>query len=100
MPRGNEMTDSERGGRDIVQLKLRCRESLRSRIEEKAKENGWSINTEINRRLERSFEYDHFERLDCATDAIERTASIFLDYAEQIRKELGDMKDWKREDFE
>jgi len=61
------MTDNERDARDFVQLKLRCRESLRARIEEQAAEHGCSLNAEAVRRLEQSFEHeDIIERLQTA----------------------------------
>jgi hypothetical protein len=50
------MPDNERDARDFAHLKLRCRESLRARIEQKAAEHGCSINAEMVNRLERSLE--------------------------------------------
>jgi chromosome segregation ATPase len=46
------MQKREKG--QIVQLKLRIRESLRSRIEKDAKRSGISLNAEMERRLEAS----------------------------------------------
>jgi hypothetical protein len=52
------MTEHERDAQDSVQLKLRCRESLRARIEKRAAENGRSLNNEMVRRLEQSLEVE------------------------------------------
>jgi Arc-like DNA binding domain len=40
----------------VVQFKLRIRESLRARIEVAARKSGISMNSEIERRLEESFD--------------------------------------------
>jgi len=42
---------------DIINLKLRLREDLRARLEYAAADHGYSMNTEIIRRLEESFRY-------------------------------------------
>jgi predicted HicB family RNase H-like nuclease len=53
---------------DIAQLGLRLPEKLRKKIEAAARTNGWSLNRELVRRLERSFVQQEIE------DAIKRTA--------------------------
>ena len=46
---------AKRAGTDIIQLKLRIRETVRAQLAAAAKRNGVSLNSEIARRLEASF---------------------------------------------
>jgi hypothetical protein len=55
---------------DIVQYKLRIRESLRRRIEQAAKKNGVSANQEMVGRLERSFEQETQRKLDLVAEEL------------------------------
>ena len=48
---------------DTVQFKLRMPEALRARLEKRARANKVSINTEINRRLDASFNAEFFETI-------------------------------------
>jgi hypothetical protein len=45
---------------DMVHLKLRFREELRRQVEESAKNRELSLNSEVIRRLEESFENDNW----------------------------------------
>jgi Arc-like DNA binding domain len=47
---------------DTVQLNLRFPEMLRRLLEREARQSKCSLNTEIIKRLERSFEYDQLRR--------------------------------------
>ena len=49
---------------ELVPLMLRLRESLRKRLEKAAKAHDQSLNTEVNDRLERSFEREQQEARD------------------------------------
>jgi hypothetical protein len=49
---------------DILQYKLRIRESLRRRIEKTAEKNKVSANQEMVNRLERSFDQEHLSDID------------------------------------
>jgi hypothetical protein len=49
---------------DIVQPNLRIREDLRQRLEREARKNQRSLNKEMIRRLERSFEADTVRSLE------------------------------------
>jgi len=40
---------------DMTAMNLRLQETLRKKIEAKQRKNGWSLNREMVRRLERSF---------------------------------------------
>lgn len=55
-----EKSDKARADADIVQFKLRIRESLRAQIEASASASGESMNAEIVKRLEQSFAEDRF----------------------------------------
>jgi hypothetical protein len=48
----------ERSESDTVQLKVRMKEPLRAALEEAARQRGVSLNSEVVRRLERSFEQE------------------------------------------
>jgi hypothetical protein len=52
---------------DILQYKLRIRESLRRRIEKVAEKNKVSANQEMVNRLERSFDQEHLSDIDSVT---------------------------------
>ena len=54
---------AKRAGTDIVQLKLRIRETVRARLAAAAKLNGVSLNSEIARRLEASFTLPQLDEL-------------------------------------
>jgi hypothetical protein len=71
---------------DIIQLKVRMRERLRAQLEREAGRQGHSMNAEIVRRLERSFEE---EKLD---EKIEPYASWFEASQQQYRKILEELR--------
>ena len=48
---------------DIVKLQVRLSERLRRRVEQAAKHNDWSMNTEIVSRLDTSFQKDEQEKM-------------------------------------
>ena len=54
---------AKRAGTDIVQLKLRIRETVRARLAAAAKLNGVSLNSEIAKRLEESFTLPQLDKL-------------------------------------
>ena len=54
---------AKRAGTDIVQLKLRIRETVRARLAAAAKFNGVSLNSEIAKRLEASFTLPQLDEL-------------------------------------
>jgi hypothetical protein len=54
---------AKRAGTDIVQLKLRIRETVRARLAAAAKLNGVSLNSEIAKRLEASFTLPQLDEL-------------------------------------
>jgi hypothetical protein len=76
---------AKRNPTDFAQMNLRLRESLRKNIEFEAKKNGWSLNSELVRRLEKTFVDQGIEAV------IESTA---LKIAQQILQLLqGSLKD-------
>ena len=54
---------AKRAGTDIIQLKLRIRETVRARLAAAAKLNGVSLNSEIAKRLEASFTLPQLDKL-------------------------------------
>jgi hypothetical protein len=66
---------------DIVQYKLRIRESLRRRIEKAAKKNKTSANQEMANRLEHSFDQEQFHEIENVTVGLKaswfRVESLF-----------------------
>ena len=54
---------AKRAGTDIVQLKLRIRETVRAQLAAAAKRNGVSLSSEIARRLEASFTLPQLDKL-------------------------------------
>jgi hypothetical protein len=58
------MPQAHRKPTDIVSPNLRIREELRRRLEQEAKRRAVSLNAEMARRLEHSFELDAMRSLD------------------------------------
>ena len=65
---------------DTAQMNLRLPETLRKKIEVEAKKNGWSLNRELVRRLERSFTNQEVEAV------IQSTAEMV---AIQVKKDMS-----------
>jgi hypothetical protein len=65
----------------MVHVSARMRESLRARLEEAARKNDVSLNTEMMRRLERSFEVDEANSLVTVMNA--GIATIFEETAKR-----------------
>jgi hypothetical protein len=64
---------------DTVQLKLRFSERLRRRLEQAAKHNDWSMNTEIVNRLDESFQHEDQEEMmieKAARDAVQAQREV------------------------
>jgi Arc-like DNA binding domain len=93
---------------DMTHLKLRFREELRGRVEKSARERDISLNSEIIRRLEASFDHEKeraqvrqdrdyflqmFKLLLSVRPSAQQRESI-LEGIEQIERDLQD-KDWK-----
>lgn len=57
---------------DMAAMNLRLSEKLRKMIEVEAKKNGWSLNREMVRRLEKSFVDQHVEQI--VDNAVLKTA--------------------------
>jgi Arc-like DNA binding domain len=88
---------------DIVQYKLRIRESLRRYIEEAAKKNGVSANQEMVRRLESSFERETqrtieswFEHLNEQTRHLGKLVAAYLSHPDGDHVSEKDRRDWFR----
>jgi hypothetical protein len=73
---------------DYAQMNLRLRETLRKQIEGEAKKNDLSLNSELVRRLERSFIDQGVEALIQST-AI-RIAETILEQMKGALKDVGD----------
>jgi hypothetical protein len=83
---------------DYAQMNLRLRETLRKQIEVEAKKNGWSLNSELVRRLERSFINQSVEALiqqavaamatEVRKDLIDHMANI-NEHFDEVAKALG-----------
>ena len=86
---------AERPDSAKAQIKLRLREPLRARLEEEAKRGGFSLNTEIARRLENSLFDDHIGSIVFQDKSVFALANTFatLVRAYQIRKE----KSWQHD---
>ena len=67
---------------DTVQLKLRFSERLRRRLEQAAKHNDWSMNTEIVNRLDTSFQREDQEEM------IERAAREAVQAHQEVTRKL------------
>jgi Arc-like DNA binding domain len=67
---------------DTVQLKLRFSERLRRRLEQAAKHNDWSMNTEIVSRLDVSFQREDQEEM------IERAARDAVQAQQEVTRKL------------
>jgi Arc-like DNA binding domain len=67
---------------DTVQLKLRFSERLRRRLEQAAKHNDWSMNTEIVNRLDTSFQREDQEEM------IERAARDAVQAQQEVTRKL------------
>ena len=74
---------AKRAGTDIVQLKLRIRETVRARLAAAAKLNGVSLNSEIAKRLEASFT---LPQLDELIDRLEKANTPLPLRAQKERK--------------
>ena len=73
---------------DIVKLQVRLSERLRRRLEQAAKHNDWSMNTEIVSRLDTSFQKDEQEKMMAL--AIEQAGSAAATAtAERLIQEFG-----------
>jgi hypothetical protein len=60
-------------GSDLVSPNLRIREELRAKLEHEARTNQISINKEITKRLEKSFENDAVRSIEEAAAGLVRT---------------------------
>jgi hypothetical protein len=67
---------------DTVKLQVRLSERLRRRIEQAAKHNDWSMNTEIVSRLDVSFQREDQEEM------IERAAREAVQAQQEVTKKL------------
>jgi hypothetical protein len=67
---------------DVAQMNLRLKETLRKKIETEAKKNGWSLNQELVRRLERSF-------IDQGVEALIKSTAI--EVAIVVTKNIADL---------
>jgi hypothetical protein len=92
---------------DTVKLNLRFPESLRRLLEHAGKKHQWSMNAEIVRRLEDSFQYEKvfgnertlilLKLISSAVDMIERSTGKPWDYnPEMFEAVLGGIKDIAR----
>jgi hypothetical protein len=75
---------------DIVQYKLRIRESLRRRIEQAAKKNGVSANQEMVGRLERSFELETQRKLDLVAEELAKQTRHLNEFVGILTRLDGD----------
>jgi hypothetical protein len=84
---------------ETVQLKLRFPERLRIRIEAEAEKNERSMNAEIVRRLEQSFEKDDRAALlkDAAAEAIDEALRRILASSDSKTTVQKWLKGWKAE---
>ena len=71
---------------DIVQYKLRIRESLRRRIEQAAKKNGVSANQEMVSRLARSFEQETTRQLDFVAGDMTKQVGLLGTLSDHFRE--------------
>jgi len=69
---------------DIVQYKLRIRESLRRRIEHAAKKRGLSANQEMAIRLEHSFELETVRKLEFLVEDLAKLTVRLKDLSERV----------------
>jgi hypothetical protein len=78
---------------DSAQLKLRLREELRKRLEREAKKADHSLNTEMVRRLEQSFEHADLKSLQQALDGLlarqARQGRVFAGWIENELRAKG-----------
>jgi hypothetical protein len=70
---------------DIVQLKLRLREELRRKIDDDADAREISLNMELNRRLEWSFQQEKFKALIDLLTGSQRDSLLLLVIATALR---------------
>jgi hypothetical protein len=86
---------------DLVQLTLRLREDLRRRIEREAKKDDLSLNNEIVRRLERSFDYDDWrgERLVLITALRTHPALTPREKVAVEKAETADEEDFQKYEY-
>jgi archaellum component FlaC len=84
----------ERNPTDTVQLKLRLREELRSRLEEAAKLSARSLNTEIVSRLTDSFvaeeQSKYFSSLQERLNVIETNYKSIINNVDDVKKKIED----------
>lgn len=87
------MAKATRKPGDKAMLAIRMTEALRRKIEAAAKKSGWSINSELVRRLERSFVVD--DEMHGIGKAMAETVALLADHvgrpdiAEKARKGNG-----------
>ena len=86
---------------DTVQLKLRFGEKLRRRLDQEAKERGRSLNNEIIRRLERSFDYDEWreERLTLIMALRSHPLLTPQEKATMEKHELAEEREFQEDDL-
>jgi hypothetical protein len=78
---------------DTVKLQVRLPERLRRRLEQAAKHNGWSMNTEIVNRLDVSFQREAREEM------IQKTARDAVQAQQEVTRKLlaAELRKSKRE---
>jgi flagellar motility protein MotE (MotC chaperone) len=92
---GKGMVMAERDPTATVQLKFRVRESLRGELEAAAKRHGMTLNAEIVRRLEDSFQLDEKLRaLDADRDRMREGLQISERHRAEAQARVNQLTDF------
>jgi hypothetical protein len=79
---------------DIAHVNLRIRESLRKKLAAEAKKHGFSLNGEINKRLEESFEREGLQSIAEIAAGLAETQKLYQSIAKHAAADpLGDTPD-------
>lgn len=81
---------SPRGKADKAQIKLRLPEPLRARVENEAKEIGYSLNSEIIRRLDQSYKDEDLGTVLFGDGDIFHCAYIFAGIIQALERHTGE----------